>query len=444
MIDRPLYMNRIRPFIGKNIIKVLIGARRSGKSTLLELVRRQLLDAGVPENAMLHLNFESSATADITNATELTAYVRSYFSENTNEGESNENSNRNAKNNAPADVDHNTTSISTNAHKIALFLDEIQEVDHWEKAVRSFMVDYDADIYLTGSNAHMLSSDLATYITGRYVSIDVYPFSFAEFLEAYRQSAGSISEREAFQRYVRQGGFPFQTDLAFDEAASMQYLNDLFATILFKDVVRHAGVRDPDALERIIRYAIGEEGHLITVANIAQYMKNEHRKVAADTIANYLDAAARAFLLYRAPRQDAVGMRELKINEKYYVVDQGLRQAIGLNNANAIDQVLEGIVFMELKRRGYEVRVGKVGDQEIDFIAQRDGATEYYQVTYLMASPQTAEREFGAFAALRDNYPKTVLSLDEFPQSRDGIQGVNIIKWLLAEIRQPTPEDALH
>lgn len=406
MIDRPIYMDQIRPFMGKNIIKVLVGARRSGKSTLLKLIRERLLADGVPEKSMLHLNFESSATADITNDDDLVQYVRE--------------------------------RMNGSKGPIRLFLDEIQEVDHWEKAVRSFMVDYNADIYLTGSNARMLSSDLATYITGRYVTINVYPFSFAEFSDAYHHFNEAIDKREIFRRYVVQGGFPFQTDLAFDQTASMQYLNDLFSTILFKDVVRHAGIRDADALERVIRYVISEEGHLVTVANIAAYMKSEQRKVSAETIANYLDVASKAFLIYRVPREDAVGKRALKINEKYYVVDQGLRSAIGFDNADAIDQVLEGIVYMELRRRGYDVHVGRVGDREIDFIARRAGEISYYQVSYLIGSQQTADREFGAFDGIHDNWPKFVLSMDEFPRTRDGIRGMNIIDWLL------TREEQLH
>lgn len=403
MIDRPAYMQQIRPFIGKNVIKVLVGARRSGKSTLLELIRQRLISEGVAEQSMLHINFESSEYAGIANADDLTEYV----------------------------AKHMTGTQGT----IRLFFDEIQEVDHWEKAVRSFIVDYDADIYLTGSNARMLSSDLATYITGRYVTIDVYPFSFAEFLDAFRQAAGPVDERSAFRRYVAQGGFPFQTDLAFDETASLHYLEDLFSTILFKDVIRHAGIRDADSLERVMRYVISEEGHLVTAANIAAYMKSEQRKVSAETIANYLNAASKAFLIYRVPREDTIGKRTLKINEKYYVVDQGLRHAIGLNNANAIDQVLEGIVYMELRRRGYAVRVGKIADKEIDFIARRGDELSYYQVSYLLGSQQTADREFGAFDGIRDNWPKYVLSMDEFPQTRDGIQGMNIIDWLLSNNR---------
>ena len=401
MIKRPLYMDRIQPFIGKNIIKVLVGARRAGKSTLLGLIRERMLTDGVPESSMLSLNFESSEVAGIRDADDLTMFVRE--------------------------------RMGGVKGTVRLFLDEIQEVEHWEKAVRSFMVDYDADIYLTGSNARMLSSDLATYITGRYVSIDVYPFSFSEFLDAYRQSVGPIDERDAFRRYVMQGGFPFQTDLAFDETACMQYLQDLFSTILFRDVVRHAGIRDTDALERVVRYALGEEGHLVTAAGIAAYMKSERRKVSAETIAGYLEATGRAFLIYKVPREDAVGKRALKINDKYYVVDQGLRGAVGFSNADAIDQVLEGIVYMELRRRGYDVHVGKVGDREIDFIARRGKETAYYQVSYLIGSQRTADREFGAFDGVRDNWPKYVLSMDEFPRTRDGIRGVNIIDWLLGK-----------
>ncbi|OZG57245.1 ATPase [Bifidobacterium myosotis] len=401
MIERPTYMHQIQPFIGKNIIKVLVGARRSGKSTLLKLIGLRMSAEGVPKQSMLHINFESGTYSSITDAEGLIRYVNERMAGITG--------------------------------TVRLFFDEIQEIDHWEKAIRSFMVDYDADIYLTGSNARMLSSDLATYITGRYVTINVYPFSFAEFLDAYRQSVGPIDERTAFRRYVAQGGFPFQTDLAFDEIASLQYLNDLFSTILFKDVVRHAGIRDTDALERVIRYVISEEGHLLTAANIAAYMKSEHRKVSAETIANYLNVASKAFLIYRVPREDAIGKRALKINEKYYVVDQGLRSAIGISNTNTIDQVLEGIVYMELRRRGYEVRVGKINDKEIDFIARRGDEISYYQVAYLVGSHQTADREFGAFDGIRDNWPKYVLSIDEFPQMQDGIRGMNIIDWLLSD-----------
>ena len=211
----------------------------------------------------------------------------------------------------------------------------------------------------------------------------------------------------------------------------MKYLEDLFSTILLKDVVKRNNIRDVDLLERIVRYAISEEGHLITPKSIADYLKSERRSTSQETVANYLNAAEQAYLIYRAPRQDLIGKRILQFNEKYYVVDQGLRQAIGMNNTAGIDQVLEGIVYMELRRRGYRVAVGKVGQKEVDFIATKDTMTEYYQVTYLCSDNATQEREFSSLEAINDNYPKTVLSLDPFPYSRNGVMGKNIVDWLL-------------
>lgn len=397
MIQRPAYYEQLRPFIGKNIIKVLVGVRRSGKSTILDQLHERMLQDGVAVDNTLHLKFESRDYAHISNGDELMDYVAGHVDK---------------------------------SRPVRLFLDEIQEVEGWEKALRSFMVDYDADIYITGSNAYVLSSDLATYITGRYVTIEVFPLSFAEFCPAWREARGG-DERAAFRAYLAQGGFPFQSELAFDEDASLKYLEDLFSTILLKDVVKRNNIRDIDMLERIVRYAIAEEGHLMNVKNVADYLKSERRKVSQETVASYLQGAQRAYMLYRVPKEDAVGKKILSFGEKDYVVDQGLRQALGMDNAAGIDQVLENVVCMELLRRGYRLTVGKVGDVEVDFIARKDGKTEYFQVTYLLADERTRDREFGALEALRDNYPKMVLSLDEFPYSRNGVQGRNLIDWLL-------------
>lgn len=292
------------------------------------------------------------------------------------------------------------------------------------------MVDYQADMYITGSNAHVLSSDLATYITGRYVTIPVYPLSFSEFLPAYKEEYSQADMREAFRAFVTQGGFPFQNELSFNQSATLKYLSDLSSTILLKDVVQRNAIRDVDLLERLVRYTVSEEGHLVSAKKIADYIKSDYRKTSQETIANYLQAAEKAYLLYEVPREDTVGKKILAFNQKYYVVDQGLRQALGFDNWSNIDQVLEGIVCLELKRRGYDLSVGKVGNQEIDFVARRKGQVEYYQVCYLIADKNTEDREFGALELLGDNYPKYVLSLDEFPRSRNGIQGLNLIDWL--------------
>lgn len=398
MIPRESYFEQIEPFIGKNIIKVLVGVRRCGKSTLLEMLYHKFLDQGVPAENMLHITLESNEFASLDTEEALVGYV--------------------------------TSRIDKSQH-VKLLFDEIQEVHGWENALRSFMVDLDADIYITGSNAHVLSSDLATYITGRYVTIDVYPLSFSEFCPAYIEANPSATERSAFIAYVAQGGFPFQSALEFEQGPSIKYLEDLFSTILLKDVVKRNSIRDVDLLEHLARYAAAEEGHLLSMKSISDYLKSERRKTSSETIANYMNAMEKAFLLYKAPREDAVGKQRLAFNEKWYVVDQGLRQAMGMSNQMNIDQVLEGIVFMELKRRGYKVSVGKVGDLEVDFVARRGSEVEYYQVTYLMADERTREREFASLLAIPDNYPKYVLSVDEFDFSKDGVRAANLVDWLL-------------
>ena len=400
MIPRDSYFRQIEPFIGKNIIKVLVGVRRCGKSTLLEMLYQRFLGQGISADSMLHITLESSEFASLDTEEALVDYVNNH--------------------------------IDKSQH-VKLLFDEIQEVRGWENALRSFMVDLDADIYITGSNAHVLSSDLATYITGRYVTINVYPLSFREFCPAYIAANPGATERSAFTAFVVQGGFPFQSALEFESNPSIKYLEDLFSTILLKDVVKRNSIRDVDLLERLARYAAAEEGHLLSMKSISDYLKSERRKTSSETIANYMNAMEKAFLLYRAPREDAVGKQRLAFNEKWYVVDQGLRQAMGMSNQMNIDQVLEGIVFIELKRRGYEVSIGKVGDLEVDFIARRGSEMEYYQVTYLMADDRTREREFASLLAIPDNYPKFVLSMDEFDFSKQGIRAVNLVDWLLGE-----------
>lgn len=398
MVERTAYMRTIQPFVGKNIIKILVGARRSGKSTLLGQIMRSLIEGGVPEDSVLYIDFESAQHADIIDAKSLVAFVSRKIQ---------------------------------GSGKHYVFFDEIQEVRHWEKALRSFMVDYDIDMYVTGSNARLLSSDLATYITGRYIQIPVYPFSFAEYLSAIGKTELGEGSRKAFARYVEQGGFPFQVELGFSRVPSLQYVQDVYSTILFKDVMQKNEIRDAEQLARIMQYAAEQIGHTFSAKSISDYLKSEMRSVSVDTIYNYLRAAEEACLLYRVGREDAVGKRTLKFSEKFYLVDQGIREAMGYRNSSAIDQVLENIVFIELKRRGYAVTVGKVGNKEIDFIARRGDAITYYQVSYLLADDHVVEREFASLEAIVDNYPKYVLSLDEFTHEQNGIKGLNLIDWLM-------------
>ena len=398
MIERPSYLEAAKPYIGKNIIKVLVGVRRAGKSTILRQIEASLLENGVTPEQVVSMNFESAAYDNIGNEGDLKRYV---------------------------------AERAMAGAKVYLFFDEIQEVDGWERALRSFMVDYDADIYVTGSNASMLSGDLATHITGRYIRIPVYPFSFSEFVSAYGQAGLEHDVQRVFADYVVQGGFPFQYELDFARSPSLQYLDDVLATVLFKDVVQRNGIRDTDQLARILRFVIEQIGHSFSARNVSDYLKSERRSVSVDTVYNYIQAAEQACLLHRVPREDALGKRALRFNEKLYLVDQGLRSALGFSNEDSIDQVLENIVYMELLRRGYSVSVGKVGDREVDFIAEREGTRIYYQVAYLLADEATVEREFSALEAINDSYPKYVLSLDAFQRERQGIRSVNLIEWLL-------------
>lgn len=398
MIERPAYLEQILPFIGKNIIKILVGVRRSGKSTLLGQIRDHLMANGVPASSIITMNLESAQFSHVADAKALQDYV------------------------------HEQRAKSG---KTYVFFDEIQEVDGWEKALRSFMVDYDMDIFVTGSNAHLLSGELATHITGRYVQIPVYPFSFEEYLRALKTEKDAIDTQKAFADYLELGGFPFRYDLGFQHDPSLKYLTDIYGTILLKDVVQRNAVRDANQLERILDYALEQVGHTLSAKSISDYLKSDRRSISVDTVYGYLKAAEDACLLYKVPREDAIGKRLLRFNEKYYAVDQGLRRARGFSNANAVDQVLENIVFVELLRRGYQVSIGKVGDREIDFIAERNGEREYYQVAYLLAEKSTIEREFSVLEALPDNYPKYVLSLNDFQPNRNGIQGINLIDWLL-------------
>lgn len=401
MMKRETYMNRIRPFIGNDLVKVLTGIRRSGKSVMLDLIQNELADQGVSRGQMISLNFE-----DMSNARFCTA---------------------------EALHDEIMQRVSQMEGKVYLFFDEIQEVAAWEKAINSFRVELDCDIYITGSNAKLLSGELATYLAGRYVEFVIYPFSFGEFMELYRTVYPDTDTRQCFTRYLTLGGMPYLSNLRYDEAASRQYLRDLFNSVELKDIVKRTGIRDVDMLERIISYITANIGTTFSSTAISKYLKSEGRSVSAETVLNYTKACTDAFLFYQVKRQDLQGKKILTVNEKYYVADHGVREAVFGGNRKDINLVLENIVYMELLRRGYTVTVGKVSDQEIDFVCEDQGNKLYVQVAYLLASEDTIKREFGTFDRIRDNFPKYVVTLDEFDMSRNGIKHRNIRDFLLAE-----------
>ena len=398
MIQRESYMRRIRPFIDKEIIKVLTGFRRSGKSVMLQLIQEELLARGAKREQIISFNFESMANAKYRTASALYEEIAARLSK-----------------------------ISGKAY---LFFDEIQEVRDWECCINSCQVDFSCDIYITGSNAKLLSGELATYLGGRYVEFVIYPFSFSEYL-ASRKTPRDIARE--FRTYIELGGMPFLKNFPNDPNSSLQYLHDLQDSVVLKDIVKRNNVRDVDLLERLITYVTANIAHTFSARSISNYFKSERRNVSIDTILNHLRACSDAYLFRKICREDVIGKRILSVHEKYYIIDHGLREAAYGNNMRDIEQVLENIVCLELLRRDYTVTVGKVGEKEIDFIAKKDGAKIYIQVTYLLASAETAAREFAPYDDVRDNYPKYVLSLDEFDMSRDGIKHCNIRDFLLMD-----------
>lgn len=402
MTKRELYIEKIKPFIDKDIIKVLTGIRRSGKSVMLKLIMEELKQNKIDEKQFININFENLINRELTTADKLHEYILKKASEI--------------------------------KKKCYIFLDEIQEVKDWEKCINSLRVneEYDFDIYITGSNAKLLSGELSTYLAGRYVEFVIYPFSFKEFLETLKSIQQDVSTREAFQKYVKFGGMPFLYNLAFEEEASLQYLKDIYSSIILKDITQRNKIRDTDMLERVISYLIMNVGNNFSATSISKFFKSENRKVSVETILNYIKAAEESFLIYRVSRNDLIGKKVLNINEKYYIADHGMREAILGSNQRDINQIFENIIYLELLRKGYNVRVGKVDNLEVDFVCTKGNEKIYVQVAYLLASSETIEREFTSLEKIDDNYPKYVISMDEFDMSRNGIKHINIIDFLMS------------
>ena len=399
MIKREAYMRQIRPFINTDLIKVLTGFRRSGKSVMLELIQEELLKTGVKEEQCISINFENMKNAHLLDAISL--------------------------------HDEILRRIESIEGKVYLFFDEIQEVVHWEKCINSLRVELDCDIYITGSNAKLLSGELATYLAGRYVEFVIYPFSFQEFIELYHTIYPEEANRQCFHKYLMFGGMPYLANLRYDNNANQQFLRDLFNSVELKDIIKRNKIRDVDILERIIAYVTLNIGTSFSAFSISKYLKSEGRSISSETIMNYLKACMDAFMFYQVKREDLQGKKILTVNEKYYVVDHGIREAVFGNNQKDIQLVLENIVYMELLRRGYTVFVGKIDNQEIDFVCHKQNDKIYIQVSYLLASEETIAREFGVLDKVQDNYPKYVISMDEFDMSRNGIKHKNIIDFLL-------------
>ena len=401
MIKRESYMRRIRPFINGELVKVMTGIRRSGKSVMLELVKQELLEMGVEKAQFISINFEDMRYLHLCTAQALHQEI--------------------------------LTRAEGIRGKVYLFFDEIQEVKDWEKCVNSLRVALDCDIYITGSNAKLLSGELATYLGGRYVEFVIYPFSFAEFLELYRPTTPQATVQQCFQQYLLFGGMPYLSRLNYQEEPVRQYLSDLYDSVQLKDIVKRNKVRDVDLLERILAYVMANVGTTFSAGSLTKFFKSEQRSVSPETVLNYIRYCCDAYLFYQVKRQDLQGKQILATSEKYYIADHGIREAVFGGNMRDINLVLENIVFLELLRRGYTVTVGKAGEREVDFVCDKRGEKLYVQVTYLLASEETVAREFGVYDGIRDNFPKYVVSMDELDLSRSGIKHRNIRDFLLAE-----------
>ena len=401
MIKREMYMKRIRPFIDTDLIKVITGIRRCGKSVMLDLIKQELEESGIDPSRFISINFEDMRYEHLHTARALHDEIR-----------------------------ERAAGVS---ERLYLFFDEIQEVDGWEKCINSLRVSMDCDIYITGSNARLLSGELATYLGGRYVEFVIYPFSFSEFTELYHQTAPETSVPQCFQKYLLCGGMPYLSNIRYEEQPSRQYLTDLFNSVQLKDIVRRNSIRDIDLLERVISYITVNVGNTFSAASLVKFFKSEHRTVAAETVMNYIRSCCDAFLFYQIRREDIKGKQLLASNEKYYIADHGIREAVFGGNMRDINLILENIVCMELLRRGYTVTVGKSKNKEIDFICHDRSEKIYIQVTYLLASEETIDRKFSVYDSISDNFPKYVVSMDELDMSRNGIKHRNIQDFLLME-----------
>ncbi|MCL2304672.1 MAG: ATP-binding protein [Planctomycetaceae bacterium] len=396
MQSRPDYLRKIKPFIDKPVVKVLTGMRRVGKSCLLELLQAELLASGIDEKRIVFLNLESMENAAIRTDVDLYETIRKRIGRK----------------------------------PTFLFLDEIQEVAGWEKVVNSLLTDKKADIYITGSNARLLSSELATYIAGRYVEVPVFPLSFQEHLDFRGEKCGS--REEEFARYLKYGGLPGLHAFEWNDEIIYQYISGIYDSVLLKDVIARNSIRDISLLESVGRFVLDNIGNVVSANRIAQFLKNQQRKAGSETIYNYLRALEQGFLVYRVPRYDLKGKRYLEIHEKYFLGDIGLRHAqLGFKEGD-ISGLLENLVYLELRRRGYRVSIGKWQELEIDFVAERENEKQYIQVAYLLAGEETVRREFEPLQKIRDNYAKRVLSLDSvWGTDCEGIQRLNLIDFLL-------------
>lgn len=417
MIRRPLYIEKIMPYVDTPFVKILSGVRRCGKSTLLKMVMEELENRGIEKDRMLHYHFDSLEHEALKTATALYEEVKVHLHK---EG------------------------------KTYLFFDEIQEVESWERVVNSLMTDYDVDIYVTGSNSRMMSSEISTYLTGRYIQFRVYPLSFSEYLLFRKEYSSGLrlpmsfpmtitadpydNIQGEFVRYLRYGGFPAIHLQAYSYEEAYTIVRDIYHSTIYTDIVKRNQIRRVDQLERIVRFVFDNVGSPFSASSISRYIKSENRTIDNETIYSYLEKLENAYIIHRCPRYDVKGKALLKTQEKFYLADSAFRYSVLGYSPDSLAAMLENVVYLELRRRGYEVYVGKIDDVEIDFVATKPEHKLYIQVTQEIGSPETEKREYGRLLDIEDNYPKYVLRTDAFADgSYKGIKTMHIADFLLSD-----------
>lgn len=399
MLIREKYLNQLIDGKDLNLIKVITGVRRSGKSTLLLQYKEYLLSHNIYEENIIFMNFESAEWYDIKNYKNLYSYIKEH--------------------------------IKTQ-EKTYILLDEVQNVENWEKAVNSLLVDIDCDIYITGSNAYLLSSELTTLLAGRVLTVKIYPFSFREFIEEY-PFQNNEDKFEKFDKYLRFGGMPMLVNMRDNEQLIMNYLNDIKEVVLKKDVINRNSIKDTVFLDNLLKYMASVIGNLTTPHAIAEFMKKNGTVITNETVDSYLKMLENAYFIYRVPRYELKGKQLLKTQGKYYFVDSGLRNVINGISSYDSGSSYENLIYMELLRRGYEVYVGQYNDIEIDFIAINPNEKIYYQVTRSILDEKVEEREKRSLLSINDNYKKVILTMDNVKNKQlEGIEVINIIDFLLS------------
>lgn len=401
MIERPLYLDKIMPFVDTPFVKILTGVRRCGKSTILKMIIKKIKEEkNVDDEQILNYRFDSMEYEDMTTK-ELYLELKSKILQ---------------------------------SKKTYLFLDEIQEIEGWEKVVNTLASDFDVDIYITGSNSRMMSSEISTYLTGRYITFHIYTLSFEEYL-MFKKSYMTLKDlKQEFNQYVRLGGFPAThlQDYSQDEVYTI--VKDIYNSTIFSDIVRRNQVKKIDQLERVVKYTFNNIGNTFSAKSISNYFKSEQRKIDNETVYSYLDKLQKAYILHKCSRYDLQGKNILKTQEKFYLADVSLRYSVLGYTVDSVASSLENIVYLELKRRGYDVYIGKIKDKEIDFVATKQNEKIYVQVTQEIKSEKTQKREYEQLLEIRDNYPKYVVMADDFAGGNyEGIKTMNIVDFLLSK-----------